>query len=270
MNNQRRRWTQLPLARMLLGSGPVTIAILIVLLSMPCVFAFDHTYAQYQTVLDKYVSNGRVNYEGLKADRAGLDSFIVVCCDVPFERYQAFTRSERLAFMINLYNAGTLQLMINHWPLESIQDIGGFFTSPWNKKVLRLFEHEVSLGQIEHDILRTDFKEPRIHFAIVCASVGCPILFSEAYNDLKITAQLAQAERHFLTQRPNENRFENGELFISPIFKWYREDFDGDEGVRTLLKIYYPEVTKDTRINYTEYDWSVNGLVLPANRVGVE
>ncbi|MCL4305322.1 DUF547 domain-containing protein [bacterium] len=221
-------------------------------------FAFDHTYADYQAILDRYVQAGEVDYAALKDNRASLDAFIASFADVSFEQYRAFTKSEQLAFLINLYNAAALQLIINHYPLGSIRDIGGFFSSPWNKKFVTLFGHEASLGMIEHDILRADFKEPRIHFAIVGAARGGPLLPSQAYLDHRMSSMLAQAERHFLTERPNENRFENGELRISPIFKWFRDDFGGDDGVRTLFQMYYPEVTKDTRIRYTDYDWSLN------------
>lgn len=222
------------------------------------VFAFDHTYAQYQSVLDKYVKEGKVNYEGLLADRAELDAFVASYADVSFERYQAFTKREKLAFMINLYNAATIQLILNHWPVGSIEDIGGWFSSPWNQKFIRLFDHEASLGMIEHDILRVDFKEPRIHFAIVCASRGCPTLRSDAYMDTKLNDQLAEQEKNFISERPEVNRLENDVLYISPIFKWFREDFNNEEGIRTLFQLYFPEVRNNTRITYTEYDWGLN------------
>jgi len=234
------------------------LVVILLLLFSANVFAFDHTYADYQSVLDKYVADGRVDYTGLLADRGALDEFVASCEAVSFERYNAFTKNEKLAFLINLYNAATLQLVLNHWPVESIKDIGGLFSSPWNKKFLRLFEHDASLGMIEHDILRADFSEPRIHFAIVCASVGCPMLRSDVYLDSEMSRQLAEQERHFLTQRANDNRFEDGTLYVSPIFKWYRRDFDGDDGVRTLFQMYFPDVKKDTRIRYTEYDWGLN------------
>lgn len=221
-------------------------------------FAFDHTYAQYQTVLDKFVKDGRVDYEGLLADRAGLDEFIASYADVPFERYQAFTHREKLAFLINLYNAAAIQLVLNHWPLASIQDIGGWFSSPWNKKFIRLFDHKASLGMIEHDILRADFDEPRIHFAIVCASLSCPTLRSDAYVDTRLNDQLAEQERRFISERPAVNRLEDDVLHISPIFKWFREDFNKEEGIRTLFQLYFPAVHNKTRITYTEYDWGLN------------
>lgn len=220
--------------------------------------AFDHTYANYQVVLDRYVREGRVDYAALKQDRTSLDSFIAAYADVTFEQYRAFTKNEKLAFLINLYNAATLQLIVDHYPVESIQDIGGFFSSPWNVKFVKLFGHTISLGQIEHDILRAEFEEPRILFSIVRAARGCPLLNSQACRDTNISAMLAQAERHFLTQRPTDNRFEDGQLFVSPIFKWYRDDFGGDDGVRTLFQLYFPEVKRETRLNYTDYDWGLN------------
>lgn len=222
-------------------------------------FAFDHTHSRLQGVYDQYVKDGRVNYSELVKDREDLDAYIESIGEVSFEQYRAFTKNEKLALMINLYNAAAIQLILNHWPVESIQDIGGLFSSPWNKKFVRLFEHEASLGMIEHDILRADFKEPRIHFAIVCAAKGCPTLRQEVYVDMRLNQQLAEQERQFLTQRPDENRIEEGVLHVSPIFKWFKEDFDDNDGVRTLFQMYYPEVKQDTRIEYTNYDWSLNG-----------
>ena len=232
--------------------------LLATLLLCSSVFAFDHSHAQFQSVLDKYVKDGRVNYTGLLNDRTELDAYVASIGEVSFEQYRAFTKSEKLALMINLYNAAAIQFILNHWPVESIQDVGGLFSSPWNMKFLKLFGRNASLGMIEHDILRADFKEPRIHFAIVGASNGCPTLRSDVYVDTKLNQQLAEQERAFLTQRPKENRFENDVLYISPMFKWYKEDFDDNEGVRTLFQIYYPGVKIDTRIEYTEYDWSLN------------
>lgn len=238
--------------------GKPTTAMLALLFLASSVFAFDHTHAQLQAVYDKYVQDGRVDYAGLVNERAELDSYVNSIAKVSFEQYRAFTKSEKLALMINLYNAAAIQFILNHWPIESIQEVGGLFSSPWNMKFVNLFDRKASLGMIEHDILRADFKEPRIHFALVCASKGCPTLRQDVYVDVKLNQQLAEQERIFLTQRPEDNRFENGVLFISPIFRWYKEDFDDNDGVKTLFQIYYPEVNKDTRIQYTEYDWGLN------------
>ncbi len=233
--------------------------LILVLVLASRVFAFDHSHAQFQSVLDKYVKDGRVNYAGLLNDRTELDAYVASIGEISFEQYRAFTKSEKLALMINLYNAAAIQFVLDHWPIESIQDVGGLFSSPWNMKFVKLFGREASLGMIEHDILRADFKEPRIHFAIVGASLGGPILRSDVYVDTKLTQQLAEQERAFLTGRPKDNRLENGVLYISPMFKWYKEDFDDNEGVRTLFQIYFPDVKVDTRIEYTEYDWGLNG-----------
>lgn len=236
----------------------ISLKLIFILLLSAQVFAFDHLHAQFQTVLDKHVKDGRVNYSGLLNDRTELDSYVASIGEISFEQYRAFTKSEKLALNINLYNASALQFILNHWPVESIQDVGGLFSSPWNMKFVKLFGRNASLGMIEHDILRADFKEPRIHFAIVGASLGGPLLRSDVYLDTKLNQQLAEQERTFLTQRPKENRFENGVLYISPMFKWYKEDFDDNEGVRTLFQIYFPDVKIDTRIEYTEYDWGLN------------
>jgi len=238
---------------------PAGICAIALLLCALNAHAFDHTYNLYQSVLDKFVRDGKVNFTGLHADRSALDSFVTSCGEVSFEQYRAFTKSEKLAFMINLYNAATLQLVVDHWPIASVNEIGGMFSTPWNKKFIRLFDHEASLGMIEHDILRIEFSEPRMHFAIVGASRGGPPLRSDAYVDTKLKNQLAEQEKSFLTARPDCNRFENGTLYLSPLFNWFADDFNGAAGIRTLLQLYYPQVTKETPIEYTEFDWGLNG-----------
>jgi hypothetical protein len=232
--------------------------LLLIFLTGSASHAFDHEYQSYGDVLAKYVANGSVDYALLLQNRSGLDSLLAQAAEVSFEEYSTFSRARQLSFMINLYNAATLVLILDHYPVKSIKDIGGLFSSPWNRKFIRLFDHKIGLGHIEHDILRSEFKEPRIHFAIVCASIGCPHLINEPYLPDKLEQQLSDAEQRFLSARPAANYYADGKLYLSPIFKWFREDFGGETGVMTFAQRYFPEANPETKIVYTDYDWSLN------------
>jgi len=220
--------------------------------------AFDHGYTDYGELLSKHVVDGRVDYAAMLADRGALDGLLEACARVSFDEYETFSRARQLCFMINLYNAATLVLILDHYPVESIKDVGGIFSSPWNRKFIRLFDRTVGLGHIEHDVLRSEFHEPRIHFTIARASIGGPWLIGEPYLPEKLEQQLTSAERHFLTERPEINRYEQGTLHLSPILKWFATDFGGKDGVRSLARQYFPEVNRDTRIRYTDFDWNLN------------
>ena len=231
---------------------------LLVLLSSGRALAFDHGYGTFQAVLSKFAGGGRVDYAALAADQAELDGFLAECESVNFEQYRAFTKQQQMAFMVNLYNAALLKLVVNHWPIGSVNQIGGLFSSAWNEEFIRLFEHTVSLGNLEHDILRVEFKEPRLHFVMARGSVGGPQLSDSAYGSDLFLNRLAQAEREFVTARPEENRFQNDTLYVSPLFRWYREDFGNEDGVRKLFRTYYPDVKPETPVVFTDWDWTLN------------
>lgn len=220
--------------------------------------AFDHGFRTYQAVLSKYALGGRVDYAGLAGDQAGLDGFLSECADVNFEQYRAFTKQQQMALMVNLYNAALLKLVVNHWPIGSVNQVGGLFSSAWNEEFIELFNHTVSLGNLEHDLLRVEFKEPRLHFVMARGSVGGPMLADSAYESDSFLKSLADAEREFLTARPDENRFQNDTLYVSPLFRWYREDFGSEDGVRKLFRTYYPDVKPETPVVFTDWDWTLN------------
>ncbi|MCC6475842.1 DUF547 domain-containing protein [bacterium] len=231
---------------------------LLALLSASRALAFDHGFGTYQAVLSRFAQGGRVDYAGLAADQAGLDGFLAECAEVSFEQYRAFTKQQQMAFMVNLYNAALLKLVVSHWPIESVNLIGGLFSSAWNEKFVRLFEHTVALGHLEHDILRVEFKEPRLHFVMARGSVGGPLLSDSAYVSDLFLKRLSEAEREFLTTRPDENRFQNDTLYVSPLFRWYREDFGSEDGMRQLFRTYYPDVKPETPVVFTDWDWTLN------------
>ena len=228
--------------------------------------AFDHTHARYGVVLERFVRDGLVDYRGLHEDPAGLDAYLDTLAAVGRRDFERWSREDQIAFLVNLYNARTLRLIVDHYPVESIKDIGGWFRSPWKLPVVRLFGKAVTLDHVEHDVLRARYEEPRIHFALVCAAMGCPPLRREPYVGARLDAQLDDQGRTFLADRP-KNRFEAAEqvLHLSPIFKWFREDFT-TEG-RTVAGFVRPFLPEDdarrlspgsVRIRYTDYDWSLN------------
>lgn len=228
---------------------------------------FDHSHARLDKVLKKHVdSEARVDYRALQRDRAELNAWLNGAAAVSQSDFNAWTEYQQLAFLINLYNAGTLRLIIDNYPIASIKKIGGFFKGPWDQKVVQLFGETVTLEHIEHDLLRKNYDEPAIHFAIVCAAKGCPPLRAEAYTPEKLNAQLDDQGRAFLAQQ-TKNRFDlaNQTLHLSPIFKWFAGDFEKKSGtVQKFVADYFPEGYRSRlnagklKIRYTDYDWSLN------------
>ena len=188
--------------------------------------AFDHSHALFATVLEKYVSDGAVDYKGLKADVDGLKSYLDGLAAVPEATFNDWSRPDQLAFLLNVYNAATLQLVIEHYPVTSIKDIGSSFKSPWRLPWVRLFGRTITLDTLEHRIIRPRFHDPAVHFALVCAAKGCPPLRSEPFVGSRLKEQFTDQARSFLAQS-GKNRVDppRHTVYLSPIFKWYREDF---------------------------------------------
>lgn len=228
--------------------------------------SFDHTHQQFTDILKQYVENGLVDYSGLQANRGELDEYLGRLASVPLNRFQAWTTDQQLAFLINLYNAQTLRLVLDHYPVKSIKDIGGFLTKPWDLKVVDLFGKVISLDTVEHGMIRKNYGDSRIHFAVVCAALGCPNLRSEAYQAHKLSEQLDEQAQIFLSDRKkNGIDLENAILYLSPIFKWYKDDFEEHSGgLASYVSRYLQRdiagrlQTEKFKIRYTDYDWSLN------------
>ncbi len=225
---------------------------------------FDQSHGALDAILKARVSQGLVDYTGLQADRAPLDAYLAQAGAVPMSEFQQWSRDEQLAFLINVYNASTLQLIIDGYPIDSIKSLGSLVKSPWSKETVLLFGKKVSLDTLEHKIIRKNYKEPRIHFALVCAAMGCPPLRGEAYTGIRLEEQLEAQAKEFLTT-PEKNRVdaEQKTLWLSPIFKWYGEDFETTS--KSLAAFVAPYVgaaeganLEDYSIEYTDYDWSLN------------
>ncbi len=249
--------------------------ILIVLLSAlwgakPSAWAFDHAHETYQAVLKKIVVQGLVDYQRLKKSPEDLNQYLNSTAAVPERIFRQWNESQQLAFLINLYNAQTLDLIISHYPVKSIKDIGHLFKGPWDQKVVRLFGQKQTLNYLEHDILRGQYNEPRIHFALVCASNGCPPLRDEPFMADNLEAQLTDQTKIFLQQK-EKNRLDaaNKILYLSPLFDWFEKDFlKHADSVQNYVIRYWPKKqapllkANHYKVKFTSYDWALNSAPL--------
>jgi hypothetical protein len=259
---------------------------LCLLLGAGLVQAFDHSHSAWNSLLQRHVlliSEGKasqVNYAGMLQDRAELQAYLDALSEVDSGEYQTWSLDQQLAFLINAYNAFTVELVLTDYPgIESIKDLGSLFRSPWKQRFFTLLGEGRHLDNLEHDLIRAPgvFDEPRIHFAVNCASIGCPMLREEAYVAERLDYQLEESTRHFITDR-SRNRFDSAssKLQVSKIFDWYREDFKGAASGGDDLKAYFSAQADllgdseqargrlrsgDFRIEFLDYDWSLNAQV---------
>jgi hypothetical protein len=219
-----------------------------------------------------------VDYRGMLAERAKLSAYLQSLALVKKDAFARLSQPAQLAFLINAYNAWTVELVLTAYPdLTSIKDLGSFFRSPWSRSFIPLLEETRSLDNIEHDLIRGDngYQEPRIHFAVNCASIGCPALRAEAYDEARLESQLEDQTRRFL-QDPSRNRVVGDSLEVSSIFKWYREDFQqgwlGYSRLEDFLSHYSDALTLTSdqvqalsdgglKIRFVSYDWGLNQSV---------
>lgn len=224
---------------------------------------FDQSHAIFDGVLKQYVKSARVDYAALKAHPQDLNRYLDQVAAVSKAEFKKWSEPQQIAFLSNAYNAYTLRLIIDHYPLKSIKDIGSFISGPWDQPVVKLFGETINLNTVEHKILRVDYAEPRLHFVLVCAAKGCPPLRGEAYVAARLEEQLVDQAKQFLAES-TKNRIVATErtVYLSPIFKWYGSDFEKKSGsVLAVLKSYWPEkatATDGFKIRYTDYDWSLN------------
>ena len=229
---------------------------------------FDHSHVLFDKVLKRFVHDGLVDYAALKKDSADLDQYLAGLEAVTEPDFKQWSREQQIAYLVNLYNARTLRLIADHYPVKSIKQIGNLLQGPWDQPVVRLFGNTGTLNMIEHKMLRKNYDEPRVHFALVCAARGCPPLRNEAYTASRLSVQLDDQGRIFLsTPHKNSVDMQNGVLNLSPIFKWFREDFVKKSGSEfQFIKLYLPAAEAGAmtgnsyKIRYTFYDWSLNDI----------
>ncbi len=226
--------------------------------------AEEEFYQPYHDLLQAHVADGKVDYHGFKKDETLLDQFLDRLNQTDPEK---LPDDQRLAFYINAYNSYTVKLILDNFnknePPSSIKKIGTLFTSPWKISFAKINGKPHSLDEIEHDIIRKQWKEPRIHFAVNCASVSCPPLIPEPYRGAEIDAQLERVTRAFLGDTAR-NYLEGDTLYVSSIFKWYAGDF-ADDPLQFFLHHsdgdFHAQLAgagKNVKIKYLNYDWSLN------------
>ena len=212
--------------------------------------SFNHD--SWTKLLQKHVSNhGSVNYNGFKSDRKILLNYITSLSEnMPNE---SWTKEDKLAYWINTYNTLTVDLILRHYPIESIKDI----KKPWDQRYWKFGNKWYSLSEIEHQIL-LKMDEPRIHFAIVCASYSCPKLQNVAFTASKLESQLTKATKSFLSDSKRNSISENN-LELSKIFQWFSKDFNQNGSLIDFLNLYSDlKISEKAKTSFKDYDWTLN------------
>ncbi len=203
---------------------------------------------RWDIMLNKYVSkDGNVNYNDWKKEHNELKKYIKTL-EENFPK-NSWKTNDKLAYWINTYNAITINLILDNFPIKSIKEI----KNRWGKK---LYKNKYSLGDIEHKILRK-MNEPRIHFAINCASKSCPKLLNESYNGRKLEKQLVEVTKAFLCN-PKKNILKNNQVYLSRIFLWFSKDFGTKKEKINFISKYSGIELINPKFKYLEYDWSLN------------
>jgi hypothetical protein len=250
---------------------------------------FDHSHKAWDALLKKHVvliSDGnasQVRYAGLAQERAALKAYLDSLSSVSEAQFDGWTKPQRMAFLINAYNAFTVEKILTRYPnIKSIWDFGRLFGNPFKDKFFALLGREFTLDGIEHDTLRKPgaYEEPRVHYAVNCAAIGCPMLREEAYVAERLERQLAEQERRFLSDRSRNRVSAEGRLEVSRIYDWFKVDwesgyrgFDGKTAPIQSREQYFGRHAKllsenpehqrlvaagAAKISFLDYDWSLN------------
>jgi hypothetical protein len=240
----------------------------VLLLSFVCAApaqAFDHTHPAWEALLRKHVvlldggKASQMNYSAIAAERAAVREYLQSLSRVGEAEFNGWSSAEQVAFLINAYNAYTVEKILTRYPdIRSIWDFGKVFGNPFRDEFFTLLGARMSLDGIEHGILRKRYREPRIHYAVNCASIGCPMLREEAYVAARLDEQLEQQARRFLSDR-TRNRFRDGRLEVSKIFDWYKEDFEPrEEYFARYAGVLGMPPGASPRLVFLDYDWALN------------
>ncbi|SDX62506.1 DUF547 domain-containing protein [Hymenobacter psychrophilus] len=221
----------------------------------------DHS--AWDGLLKKYVDDqGMVNYKGFRQDSAALNSYLKTLSDnLPAKKSPA---DEKLAYWINAYNAFTVQRIIRAYPVKSIKDLGGdkiFVDTVWDQDFISLGGKRYTLNDIEHRIIRKQFDDNRIHYALVCAAMSCPRLRNEAFVGRTVQEQLAEQGRDFINNPQKNDLTPAGQPTLSAIYSFYPKDFEknGSTSIQDAVNRYAKQkIDPNAKISYKEYNWSLN------------
>jgi hypothetical protein len=235
---------------------------------------WDQLLSKHVKSISEGTSTG-VNYSGFKADQVMLTGYLDTLSQVSQREFNSWSKAKQLAFLINAYNAWTVAFILTQYPdVASIKELGSFFSSPWRKEFIPLLGKTRSLDNIEHTLIRGEgkYNEPRIHFAVNCASIGCPALRAQAYRAQQLDMQLEQQTKSFLADT-TRNYIADDTLYLSPIFKWYRDDFEqgfgGADSLNAFTLLYsnalnltpteQRKIKNNTmKIKFLDYNWALN------------
>lgn len=214
----------------------------------------DVLFVEWTSMLQKYVSyNGNVNYKAWKTNHATLKKYLKTISGDGIQ--QDWSRKEKLAYWINIYNAYTVDLVLDYYPTKKgLANVD----KAWHKKFINIAGRTYSLNEIENDIIRPRFNEPRIHFAVNCAAKSCPKLYNKAFNSKELYSQLERLTRQYI-QNTIHNKMGKDHVQLSKIFEWYRVDFDNNGGLLNFIKKYSKTTIEDNaKITFLEYNWTLN------------
>lgn len=206
----------------------------------------------WDKLLRQYVSaSGKVNYAGFKSNKSALDAYLKHLADNPVAN--DWSRNEKMAYWINAYNAFTVKLIVDNYPLSSITKLHG--GKPWDVKWIKLGDKTYSLNNIENDILRPRYKDVRIHFAVNCAAKSCPPLLNKAWTATNLNSNFERQARQFINNA-SFNKIEKNKVQISKIFEWYAGDFGNI--IDYLNKYSNTKINSSAKVEYLEYNWELN------------
>lgn len=216
----------------------------------------EFKHQAFDELLRKYVtSSGKVNYKGFKTEISKLNNYIKEL-DKQYVNYNSWSKNKQLAFWINVYNAHTIKLITDNYPVSSITKIKG--GKPWDYKFIKLGDKTYTLNQVENEIIRPKFNEPRIHFAVNCAAKSCPKLMNKAWTENNLNSALTIQTKAFLANT-TENQLSAKQVKLSKIFEWYNADFTKNGSLISFINKYSStSVNENAKVSYNEYNWQLN------------
>jgi hypothetical protein len=219
----------------------------------------------YAELLARHTRDGLVDYASFKAEHQRLKTYLEHLAGINPDE---LSRDDAFAYYINLYNAATIDLILDNYPgIESIKDIGGFFGNPWKIKFITLKNKKVHLDHVEHEILRPTYRDPRLHFAVNCASLGCPPLHAKPFESETLYATLDELTRRNMAD-PAHTRLEGDDLYVNKVFDWFGDDWGAKEDKVTFVKKFssseqaekIDKLGSRLHLKYSDWDWALNNI----------